>query len=229
LKLVDFDTLQIILFDFDGLLVNTEALHFAAYQKMCAKRDVELPWDFATFCSIAHKSATCLKEKILADHPRLLSSGVTWEMLYAEKKQEYMGLLNQGVIELMPGVERLLEVVQQKKIKTAVVTHSPKEQIEIIKQKIPLLQKIPLWITREDYKNAKPAPDGYLRALAELAEPGDRVVGFEDTLRGYLALEAAEVDGVVVSNILSESFRKELRSRGANIIGSFEEILSLVV
>jgi HAD superfamily hydrolase (TIGR01509 family) len=229
LKLVDFDTLQIVLFDFDGLLVNTEALHFTAYQNMCAKRGVDLPWDFATFCSIAHRSATCLKETILSNHPQLLSSGASWDLLYAEKKQEYMRLLDQGMIELMPGVERLLEIVRKRKIKVAVVTHSPKEQIEVIKKKIPILQSIPLWIAREDYKNAKPAPDGYLRALAELAEPGDRVVGFEDTLRGYLALEAAEVDGVVVSNVLSEPFREELLSRGANIIGSFEELLSMVV
>ena len=45
--------------------------------------------------------------------------------------------------------------------------------------------------------------------------------GFEDTLRGYLALEAAGVEGVVVSEVLSEEFRAELISRGAKIFPSF--------
>jgi HAD superfamily hydrolase (TIGR01509 family) len=126
----------------------------------------------------------------------------------------------------MPGVGRFLSFLETKKIKRAVVTNSPKEQVLHIQKRFPILTSIPVWITREDYRLAKPSPDGYLRALAELSEPGDKVVGFEDTLRGYSALEAAEVDGVVVSNVLSPSHEIELKAKGARIISSFEELFA---
>lgn len=217
--------IQLVLLDFDGLLVNTEHLHFEAYRRMCAQRGHTLAWDFASFCSIAHRSSTGLKEKMYADLPALYQEEPNWDVLYKEKKAEYLKLLEEGAVELMPGVGRFLCYLEQKKIKTAVVTNSAREQIDLIKQKIPLLQSIPVWITREDYRNPKPAPDGYLRALAELSEPGDSVLGFEDTLRGYSALEAAEVDGVVVSEVLSEEFQRELSEKGARIIPTFESLI----
>ena len=215
---------QIVLLDFDGLLVNTEALHFQAYQRVCAKRGFTLDWDFSTFCSIAHRSSTGLKEQIYHDLPGLYALEPRWEVLYQEKKIEYIELLHEGAIDLMPGVEPFLKYLAKKNIKRAVVTNSPKEQIDLIKEKIPTLQTIPFWLTREDYKNPKPAPDGYLKALEELADPGDKAIGFEDTLRGYLSLKAAGVEGVVVSDLLSEDFKKELVSCGAKIIPSFLSI-----
>ncbi len=81
----------------------------------------------------------------------------------------------------MPGVEELLKELIELKSKRAVVTNSTKEQIETIKELLPLLKSIPLWITREDYENPKPAPDGYLKAMEVLADSGDRVIGFEDS------------------------------------------------
>ena len=220
--MIDFlGNTQVVLLDFDGLLVNTENLHFHAYQRVCSHRGFTLNWDFSTFCSIAHRSSTGLKEKMYHDLPLLYALEPSWEVLYQEKKAEYIKLLQEGAINLMPGAEQFLAFLKQKNIKRAVVTNSPKEQIDLIKAKIPSLQTIPLWITREDYKNPKPAPDGYLQALAQLVKPGDNVLGFEDTLRGYLALEAAGVEGIVVSDVLSEEFERELISRGAKIIPSF--------
>jgi beta-phosphoglucomutase len=225
---VDFpllQSIQIVLLDFDGLLVNTEQLHFAAYQRMCSHRGFTLAWSFKEFCDVAHQSATGLKEKIYTDLPALFAQEPNWQILYAEKKAHYLDLLREGSVCLMPGVGRFLSFLEQKKIKRAVVTNSPSEQILQIKAMLPLLSTIPLWITREQYKNPKPSADGYLRALAELSEPGDQVIGFEDTLRGFLALEAAEVNGVVVSSTLSSQHQKELEQRGAKIISSFEELL----
>jgi HAD superfamily hydrolase (TIGR01509 family) len=218
--------IQIVLLDFDGLLVSTEHLHFQAYQRMCQKRGFILPWDFARFCAVAHKSSTGLKETIYKELPGLYQQEPVWDVLYLEKKTEYKELVIQGHVELMPGVEQFLKLLEEKNMKRAVVTHSPKEQIDLIKGQIPLLSSIPLWITREDYTDPKPAPDGYLRALELLAGPADRVIGFEDTWRGYQALVASGVPGVVVSNVLDPAFEEQLLSVGAPVMHSFYDVLS---
>lgn len=189
------DRFDLFLFDLDGLLVDTEKLHFESYQILCSRYGKELPWSFAEYIGVAHGSASGLQTQI---HPLLSSHEESWETLYTEKKRIYLELLNKGSLQLMPGVEKLLEELSFSRVKRCVVTHSAKEQVERIKTILPALGSIPVWITREDYEDPKPAPDGYLRAIELLADPGDRIVGFEDSLRGFQSLKSANALPVLI-------------------------------
>ena len=189
---------DLFLFDFDGLLVNTEQLHCDAYRVMCEERGYNLGWDFQKFLAIAHFSSTGLKESIYKELPELYADEPSWEVLYAEKKKAYERLLDEGSVTLLPGVRELLQALEKANIKRAVVTNSTRTQVESIKNNLPLLKTIPHWITREDYKNPKPSPEGYQKALALLAKPNDRVIGFEDSLRGLQSLLQAGIHAVLI-------------------------------
>lgn len=180
---------DLFLFDFDGLLVNTEELHFAAYKELCRRHGIVLDWSLNQFFEVAHLSAEGIRNAL---YPRFFN-GERWEDLYIEKKQIYQTLLEQGHLTLMPGVEPLLKALEEANKKRCVVTHSPKASVDLIRKKIAVLQTIPHWFTRESYREPKPRPDGYLTALKALAKPGDRVVGFEDSVRGLTALKEAGV------------------------------------
>ncbi len=188
---------QLYLFDFDGLLVDTEQLHYAAYMEMARGQGFPLTWDFQRFCQVAHSKPMGFFDGWQKEHPRALE-GTSKEMLYEEKKRLYVELLQKKPLEFMEGAEVLINALDLHRIKSAVVTNSPKEQIELIKQALPALQKISLWITREDYSQPKPSPEGYLKAIALLAKPGDKIIGFEDTLKGLKALLAAGADAVLI-------------------------------
>ena len=188
----------LFLFDFDGLLVNTEKLHFEAYRKMCQRRGVVLPWTLTEFFERAHFTAEGLREALYTQFPQLYEEEPCWEVLYEEKKQIYQELLEKGELELMPGVAPLLKRLETEKIKRCVVTNSWKIQVDEIKKHLPLLDSIPLWLTRECYERAKPDPDGYQTALKLLAEQGDVSIGFEDSMRGLCALIDAKVDQAVL-------------------------------
>lgn len=185
-----------IFFDFDGLLVNTEHLHFKAYKNLLEKHDIAFPWDFHSFAAVAHKSSEGLRNMITAHAPNLLQS-FSWEDLYAEKKTLYVQLLNQGGLELMPGANSILHLVQEAQIPHAVVTNSTYTQISLIREQLPLLQSIPHWITREDYQAPKPAPDAYLKAI-EVLGSSEKMLGFEDSLRGIRSLEGASITPVLI-------------------------------
>lgn len=193
-----FEKYELILFDFDGLLVDTENLHFLAYQKMCSNRGYKLLWTFEDFCKIAHFSAHGLRKALYETFPLLHKEEPSWEVLYREKKAAYEELLDEGHLTLMPGVESLLQTLEKQNKPRVVVTNSPKIQIEKIKAKIPTLSSIPLWITREDYTLAKPSPDGYLTALRHFNVPGKLAIGFEDSFKGLQALYAAHVKGILI-------------------------------
>jgi beta-phosphoglucomutase len=208
-----------ILLDFDGLLVDTERLHYRAYGQMCANFGHNLPFSFGQFCSLAHVSATALKEGIYQEIPALKNK--LWDDLYQEKKRCYLELLARGELTLMPYVEPFLRKIQALGLCPSVVTHSPKEQILAIRNILPSLKVIPYWFTREDYNQPKPAPDGYLHAMKAIGATPDKTIGFEDTLRGYLSLEAAGVKGFVVSSIVDDCMQSKLQQRGASLLPSF--------
>jgi beta-phosphoglucomutase len=188
---------SLFVFDFDGLLVNTEDLHFAAYIEMCRRHGHDLTWDFKRFCKAAHYSSSGLREGIYEEFPDLKTAEPDWMVLYAEKKAIYQDFIEQGKVELLPGVASLLIRLEEQGIGRCVATNSTRKQVETIKKHLPLLQTIPHWTTREDYVLGKPEPDAYLTALKAFDQ--ELVpIGFEDSLRGIRALQGAGIKPVLV-------------------------------
>lgn len=189
---------QLFLFDFDGLLVNTEEIHYLAYIRMCANRGFNLDWSFSRYCSAAHHLAEGLRDQIYEKFPQLLIQEPDWNILYAEKKQAFIDLIQEGPVNLMPGVESFLSLLESINAKRCVVTHSARPLIDIIRKKNPVLNTIPNWITREDYSMPKPSPECYLKAIAAYAKDEDKVIGFEDAPRGLNALRMTRALPVLI-------------------------------
>lgn len=192
------DQYQVFLFDFDGLLVDTEGVHFEAYKELCRQKGFVLEWSFEQFCEEAHQKAMGIWEGLRRQFPQMFELGVTKEALYEEKKNIYLDLLQHAFLELMPGAKEILEQLEKLDKKRAVVTNSPLQHIQIIQKRIPLLQSIPLWVTREDYKEPKPSPEGYLKAIDFFKESKEKVIGFEDSFKGIQALLKAGVKAVLI-------------------------------
>ncbi len=189
---------QLFLFDFDGLLVDTERLHYQAYVNMCAQRGFQLNWSFHRFSEAAHHKSNDLRDQIYEEFPDLKTQEPDWLILYEEKKRFFIELLEKGPAPLLPGVAPLLLALQENQIKRCVVTHSSASLIKRIRQQNPLLDTIPHWITREDYTHPKPHPECYQLAISKYAQPHDRIVGFEDSPRGLHALIETQAKSVLI-------------------------------
>lgn len=214
---------QLFLFDFDGLLVNTESIHFQAYINTLARRGFELNWSFDEFCMNAHFTSDGLQKAVYSEFPKLQEQEPNWNILYAEKKRAYIELLTTRKVELMPGVKRLLSELERKKIKRCVVTNSLKEQTDLIQANQPILKTIPHWITREDYQEPKPHPECYLEAIKKHGALGDRIIGFEDSARGLKALLGTPAQPVLICPQNHPQLNATLDAKVVHY-ASFEEI-----
>ncbi len=217
---------QLFLFDLDGLLVNTEEIHYHAYCQMCKGRGYELPWSFSEYFRIAQLDAKAPERHIYAAFPKLQQEEPNWAVLYAEKKSAYLRLLQEEPAPLLPGAEALLTLLAKAQKKRAVVTHSAKELVTLLRKQNPILDTIPHWFTREDYSQPKPAPDGYLKAIAALAAPQDKIIGFEDSLRGMNSLMATPAKPIFINSI-DEETKKYFREKGVATFSSFTELLGM--
>lgn len=192
---------QLVLFDLDGLLVNTEELHYTAYKQMLSNRGFKLPWSFERYCHTAHYHSDKIASELYELFPDLHRQESTWDVLYDEKREIMIDLLNQKGADLMPGAEALLNALAEANIKRCVVTHSPDALVKPIRQQHPVLDAIPFWITRGDYNSPKPDPECYQKAIMLHALPGDKVVGFEDTPRGLTALMGTTAKPVLICSV----------------------------
>ncbi len=214
---------QLVLFDFDGLLVNTEELHYLAYQRMCAARGINFDWSFDYYCQLAHYSADGLRRELYRQFPILNEQEPRWEILYAEKKNAIFNILNERPIQLMSGVEKLLQALTKANVRCCVVTNSPKELVDIVRKKNAILNTIPNWMTRERYTHPKPDPESYLKAIEIYGRPGDKIIGFEDTPRGLTALMGTPAMPILICTSDYPEI-PALIARGARHFRTFEDV-----
>ena len=149
------------LLDLDGLLVDTEGFHYRAYKGMCQTFGVTLRWDFVQYLNIAGASSSKIKEQLQNDFPKLFEEH-SWPELYECKQKTLHSLLENEPIPLMPYVEEAVTLMVQTGLPIAVVTHSSERCVELIRSEHPLFSPVNLWISREQYKDPKPAPTAIL-------------------------------------------------------------------
>ena len=104
-------------------------------------------------------------------------------------KFEKLKIYSQMDIELTKNCNNFLEYLIKYNINHCIVTNTNRATINIIKNKIPILQKINNWIVREDYKKPKPNSEGYQLAIKEYYNNEKYIIGIEDTLSGFEALK----------------------------------------
>ena len=189
---------QFFLFDFDGLLADTESIHYQAYIEMCAQRGYTLNWSFARYSESAHHSSTGLRDGIYAEFPSLKEEEPNWASLYAEKQRLFLDFIQQQPVPLMPGVAELLQALKKAHIPSCVVTNSMRSVTHTIREKNPILNTIPYWITREDYTLPKPHPECYQIAIDKFSPSKTGVVGFEDSPKGLEALAQTQAQPFLI-------------------------------
>jgi HAD superfamily hydrolase (TIGR01509 family) len=194
--MIDLNDYDLYLFDFDGLLVDTEFLHYKAYERVTQECGLSHFWDYPTYCRYAHLGLH--GEAIYRDFPELTAHEAEWEGLRRRKMVHYKEILKSTPIDLMPGVLSLLQTLHALKKTACVVTNSYRDDVVAIRSQIPELNLIPHWLTREDYEMSKPSPSGYLKAISLYGKEGGSAIGFEDTVKGLTALHLAGAHPVLV-------------------------------
>ena len=186
-----------ILWDNDGLLVDTEQLYFSATRDVLSEVGIGLTLDMFIRISLTHgQSAFDLAAE----------QGVSQEAivkLREKRNRRYADLLKEGV-PILDGVKVTLSQLLGK-VAMGVVTGSRREHFEIIHQHSGLLPYFDLVLTREDYRRSKPDPDPYLTAIKTYGIEREHCLVVEDSERGFAAARAAGIRCIVVPNPLTKA------------------------
>jgi len=187
--------MRAVIFDFNGVIVDDEALHAYALCAVLAEEGVALDEAgyFAHFLGLSDRA--CFERALLAADQPFGDARVAG--LVARKSAVYDDLVADGVL-LVPGAADLVRACARR-VPVAICSGALRPEIEAVLTQHELRQSVSVIVSAEDVTRGKPDPEGYRLALTRLRalrpdladlRPGD-VVALEDAPRGVDAARAA--------------------------------------
>ena len=199
--------LQAFIFDVDGTLADTEQAHLAAFNHAFAQEGLDWHWDLAHYTELLNISGG--KERMLHHwqqvNPGLKdvgSSGVqdTIHRLHDIKTAAYEAAVNDGAVELRPGVLRLMDEARRAGVRLAIATTTSPVNIAALLRRAIGIDWREHFVAIGDASTApikKPHPQVYLQMIDALKLPAADCLAFEDSSNGLQAATAAGLATVI--------------------------------
>lgn len=191
--------LKAIIFDFDGVLADTEPLHFRMFQQVLQEERIPLGEDEYYQKYVGFDDRDCF-HAILSEHGRS-TSPETIRRLVAQKAVMMLDHLKATPV-VYPGIKEFVKSVASR-YRLAVVSGALRQEIELILQTAAMRADFEHITSAEDVRNGKPDPEGYLHALRSLNRNtpilAQECLVIEDTLFGIQAAHAAGMRCLAVS------------------------------
>jgi putative hydrolase of the HAD superfamily len=187
--------IKALIFDFDGLIMDTESPEVDGWKAIYAEYGQEFPlqvWirdvvgsTISNFDPAAHLAAiTGLTLDLSALHARA----------YANRLEK------QGTLSALPGVYDYVKTARRLGLRLAVASSSRHAWVEGYLRQLGLFNNFEAIVCREDAPHVKPEPDLFLAALDALKLPADEALVFEDSPNGILSARRAGMRVVAVPN-----------------------------
>jgi HAD superfamily hydrolase (TIGR01509 family) len=202
-----------LLFDLDGTIVDTDALHFDAFRVLFRRLGRDL--DEAGYRASVHGKAN---ELTLSEHFPTL--GRDERVALAAEKERYFRASVHGLAP-RPGLLELLRWAGDRAVPTALVTNAPRENAMMVLGSLGLLERFEAVVLAEELARTKPDPLPYRHALALLGVTAAHAIAFEDSLSGIQSASGAGIETVGLRTQLPEA---ALRQAGAGwVIADFRD------
>ena len=208
-----------VVFDMDGLLIESETLYrdsFLAaseegghgmkvetYQKVCGS-----PWDVIT-------------GTIFADY------GADFPMAtFRDAWLRHLGLMMADGVALKPGVVEILDLLDRLDIRRAIATSSRHDSVTRHLGPYDLLRRFDTIVARGDYTEPKPAPMPYLTAAKRLGFDPGRCLALEDSYSGVRSASSAGMMTIMVPDVAPPT--EEMRERCVAVMGDLHAVARLL-
>ncbi len=186
--------IKAVVFDFDGLILDTETPWYDAYRAVFAEEGGELPLEewakgigttfgiYDPFAYLERQTGRAVDRLAIQNRTRVFYDRYVSEL------------------HIRPGVQDYLEEAQALGLRIGLSSSSTREWVEGYLSQYGLLGYFEAISTSDDVDQVKPDPALYLRTMRLLGVAGDQSLAFEDSLNGLRAALAAGMHAVVVPN-----------------------------
>jgi HAD superfamily hydrolase (TIGR01509 family) len=198
-----------LLFDLDGTLLDSDAEHLIAFQRVFGPHGIAL--DRAAYAANIMGASNEMIARLYLSH---LPPEERAAMLAAKEEAYRAGL---GDLEPIAGAAALLDFADLRGLKRAVVTNAPRANVEKVLAALGIGERLPILVIGGELARSKPDPLPYLTALERTGALASRSVAFEDSLSGVRSAAAA---GLAVVGVTTTLDSRTLTDAGAVLTAS---------
>ena len=188
--------LRAVVFDFDGLILDTEVPIYRSWLEVYEAHGQDLPFDRWMLIVGSSNAAFDPRGNLEAR----LGRALTQEVIDARLRRRTEMVLAQPIL---PGVSELASACRAAGIRTGVASSSTRSWVTEHLQRLGLLELFECVRCRDDVASVKPAPDLYLASLACLGVEASEALAIEDSPNGVSAAKTAGMFCVAVPNTIT--------------------------
>ncbi|MGA7994599.1 MAG: HAD-IA family hydrolase [Bradyrhizobium sp.] len=210
-----------LLFDIDGTLADTDALHVQAFNHVFGPRGHVFDRERASKELMGFSTAS-ISERFLPDEPPERQAAIM-----AQKETEFRRLVS-GKIQPVPGLMTLLARADREGIPMVAVTNAPRLNAEMLLAGLGIMHRFKAVVIGDELPYGKPHPLPYLEGLRAANAAPDRSVAFEDSRSGIKSACAAGIATIGIRTSLSHADLVEAGSRMTASTFEDPELMKLV-
>jgi len=215
--------LKAVIFDFDGVITDSEILHFRAFNQVLAQYGIELTKNEYYTTYLGFNDADCYEMLI---HQGLLKTDKQQINNLIEQKKHIFKQLAQTEGKIIEGVRDFLTMLEENDIPMAICSGSLLTEVEMVLDEARLRHLFEVIVSGEQVKKGKPHPEGFLLSLQRLNEnrenpiTANQCIVIEDSHWGLEAAKAAGMHTIAVTN----SYDVEQLSLANKIVNRLSEL-----
>lgn len=222
LRLV-IDMVKAVIFDMDGLLLDSERASYKAMKNNCQKLGVEI--DKAFYCSLLGLSNIDAKREVYKYFDGKVDVERYFDDMFEIVKEDY---IKDGV-PVKDGAFELLKYLRKNNIAAVVASSSDREWVEWLLKRAGLYEYFDGFMCGDEVKNAKPNPEIFLKACQKVNAQPENALVLEDAQSGIEAANAAGIPVICVRDMLDpDEKHKEMTLSVMDSLNEVKEYLERV-
>ena len=199
--------LTAVIFDFDGIIVDSEPMHFRAFNEVLKPLDVEISWEEYCETYIGYDDRDAFRAVFKTHSKKVCTRDM--KHLIKEKAKVFQTFVHNGDATPLPGAVELIQSIPAR-LPVALCSGALREDIDPIIKKLKIANAFCEIVTAEDTPKSKPHPAPYKLALKKLGlEDPATVVAIEDTPAGIISAKGAGLKVLAVTNSYDREFLLE--------------------
>ena len=215
--------LRAVIFDFDGVITDSEVLHLRAFNKVLARYNIEIKEEIYYKEYLGFTDLDCFKSVVEKSKLGLDSEQI--RNLIKQKNQVFEELARSEAT-IFEGAQEFLQMLRDNGIPMAICSGAVLEEIELILEQSGLGHFFDIIVAGDQITKGKPDPEGFILALKRLNEGrqkpinSNECVAIEDSHWGLEAAKAAGIHTVAITN----TYDAEQLSMAEKIVASLSEL-----
>ena len=215
--------LRAVIFDFDGVITDSEILHLRAFNQSLAQYGIEITKNDYYTMYLGFNDTDCYKLLIEKGLLKMDEQQINTLMIQKKKIFEQLAKAEGKMIE---GVRDFLNMLEQNNIPMTICSGSLLTEVEMVLEEARLRHLFEVIVSGEQVKKGKPDPEGFLLSLQRLNEnrenpiTANQCVVIEDSHWGLEAAKAAGMHTIAVTN----SYDAEQLSMAEKIVNQLNEL-----